>query len=137
MDPPTTVPLPTPPGPQIRLGVQLPQVSLPLRRFLAAEAGGGVVLVVATGAALIWANVPGGGYETFWATEASIQRPVCNRPFTWSVGAPRTPAAVRRRSRPPPDGASAAPTHRDIIHADPPPIRRKVGIRQTVLMGEQ
>jgi NhaA family Na+:H+ antiporter len=70
---PTSIPLPTRPGPQTRLSVALPHVSLPLRRFLATEAGGGMVLLVATAAALIWANVPNSGYEMLWGTKASVQ----------------------------------------------------------------
>ena len=45
----------------------------PIRTFLHTEAAGGVVLLVATVAALIWANSPlSGSYETFWGTELSI-----------------------------------------------------------------
>lgn len=73
MSRPTTVPQPTRPGPDTRLSVQLPHVSLPLRRFLATEAGGAVVLLVATGAALVWANLPHSGYETFWGTTAAVR----------------------------------------------------------------
>ncbi|HEY6421976.1 MAG TPA: Na+/H+ antiporter NhaA [Pseudonocardiaceae bacterium] len=83
MSRPTTVPQPTRPGPQTRLSVQLPRVSLPLRRFLVTEAGGGLVLLVATVAALIWANVPGGGYDALWSTEASIR--VGNAEITWDL----------------------------------------------------
>ena len=68
----TTVPQPARPGPAPRLSVALPHVSLPLRRFLATEAGGGVVLLAATAVALVWANVPGSGYESLWGTRASV-----------------------------------------------------------------
>ncbi|WP_433249033.1 Na+/H+ antiporter NhaA [Actinomadura nitritigenes] len=45
----------------------------PLREFLRTETGGAVVLLVATVAALIWANVSVSSYETFWGTEASLR----------------------------------------------------------------
>jgi Na+/H+ antiporter NhaA len=48
-------------------------MSAPLQRFLATEAGGGVLLLVAAVAALVWANVPAAGYEAFWHTEASVR----------------------------------------------------------------
>jgi NhaA family Na+:H+ antiporter len=38
----------------------------PLLRFLHDEAAGGVALLVATAAALAWANAAGGGYEALW-----------------------------------------------------------------------
>ncbi len=42
----------------------------PLRDFLAAEASGGVAVLVATGIALVWANSPWvGSYLTLWSTE--------------------------------------------------------------------
>jgi Na+/H+ antiporter NhaA len=41
-----------------------------VRSFLKTESGGAVVLLVATVAALVWANSPwGAGYDAFWATE--------------------------------------------------------------------
>ena len=41
----------------------------PVLRFTAVEAAGGIVLLVAAVAALIWANLPGGAsYERFWET---------------------------------------------------------------------
>lgn len=45
----------------------------PMRNFLDREAAGGLVLLIATVAALIWANSPfGASYQTFWGTEVSI-----------------------------------------------------------------
>jgi Na+/H+ antiporter NhaA len=45
-----------------------------VRSFLETEAGGAVVLLFATVAALVWANSPwGGGYDAFWATELSFR----------------------------------------------------------------
>jgi Na+/H+ antiporter NhaA len=45
-----------------------------LRSFLATEAGGAVVLLVAAVAALAWANSPwGDGYDALWATPISIE----------------------------------------------------------------
>ncbi len=47
---------------------------MPLRRFLATEVGSGLLLVVATVVALVWANSPfGDSYERLWATEAGIR----------------------------------------------------------------
>ncbi|MCW2502321.1 MAG: putative Na+/H+ antiporter protein [Actinomycetia bacterium] len=68
-----TVPQPTRPGPQTRLTVPVPLVSLRVRRFLATEAGSAAILLVATAAALVWANLPTVSYERFWATEASVR----------------------------------------------------------------
>ncbi len=46
----------------------------PVARFLHVEAAGGVVLAVATVAALVWANSPWqDSYQTFWHTELSIR----------------------------------------------------------------
>jgi Na+/H+ antiporter NhaA len=53
--------------------IPVPHVSYPLQRFLATEAGGGLLLLIATVLALIWANLPGGGYEQFWHTQASVR----------------------------------------------------------------
>ncbi|GAA4696983.1 Na+/H+ antiporter NhaA [Phytohabitans rumicis] len=73
MSRPTTASLPPRPGPAPRVTIPLPHVSQPLQRFLATEAGGALLLLVAAVAALVWANVPGAGYEPFWTTEASIR----------------------------------------------------------------
>jgi len=45
----------------------------PLRQFLRTETGSAAVLLVATVAALIWANASNSSYETWWGTEVSIQ----------------------------------------------------------------
>ena len=73
MSRPSTASLPPRPGPSPRVTIPVPHVSLPLRQFLATEAGGGVLLLVAAVAALVWANLPGAGYETFWQTEGSVR----------------------------------------------------------------
>ncbi|GAA1655328.1 Na+/H+ antiporter NhaA [Catellatospora bangladeshensis] len=70
---PNTASLPPRPGPSPRVSIPVPHVSFPLQRFLATEAGGGLLLLIATVLALIWANIPGGGYEEFWHTEASVR----------------------------------------------------------------
>jgi len=45
-----------------------------VRSFLATEAGGAVVLLAATIAALVWANSPwGASYDAFWATELTFR----------------------------------------------------------------
>ncbi len=45
-----------------------------VRSFLETEAGGAVVLLAATVAALVWANSPwGDSYDAFWATELSFR----------------------------------------------------------------
>ena len=45
-----------------------------VRSFLKTEAGGAVVLLVATIAALVWANSPWGDvYDAFWSTELSLR----------------------------------------------------------------
>lgn len=65
--------LPPRPGPSPRVSIPIPHVSQPLQRFLATEAGGAVLLLVAAVVALVWANLPALGYETFWQTEASVR----------------------------------------------------------------
>jgi Na+/H+ antiporter NhaA len=45
----------------------------PLREFLRTETGGAVVLLAATLAALVWANVHASSYEATWSTRASIR----------------------------------------------------------------
>ena len=45
------------------------RVGQPLAAFLQVEAAGGILLVLATVAALVWANVWPDGYHTFWSTE--------------------------------------------------------------------
>lgn len=45
----------------------------PLQGFLQTEASGGILLLVATGAALVWANSPfREAYESLWHTEATL-----------------------------------------------------------------
>ncbi len=49
------------------------RVLRPLRDFLHAEAAGGIVLVAATVAALIWANSPfGNSYQDLWGTTVTV-----------------------------------------------------------------
>ena len=45
----------------------------PLNRFLHVEAAGGILLVLATIVALVWANVWPASYESLWSTEVRIQ----------------------------------------------------------------
>ncbi|GAC1438148.1 MAG: Na+/H+ antiporter NhaA [Solirubrobacteraceae bacterium] len=45
----------------------------PLRRFLATEAGSASVLLLATAAALVWANVDLASYRTLWEARLSLQ----------------------------------------------------------------
>jgi Na+/H+ antiporter NhaA len=44
----------------------------PLRQFVRTETGSAAILLAATVAALLWANVAPAGYETWWHTELSI-----------------------------------------------------------------
>ncbi|HMJ03010.1 MAG TPA: Na+/H+ antiporter NhaA [Conexibacter sp.] len=44
----------------------------PLRDYLRTEAGGAAVLLAAAVAALIWANVDNGSYQSVWSTELTI-----------------------------------------------------------------
>ena len=49
-------------------------IARPLREFLDTEAAGGILLLVATVVALLWANSPfAEGYETLWRSEAGIR----------------------------------------------------------------
>lgn len=62
---------PSRPGPALR--IPGPQLSPPLRKFLADEAGGGAALLVATVVALAWANSPWWPtYHEFWHTPLTI-----------------------------------------------------------------
>jgi NhaA family Na+:H+ antiporter len=45
----------------------------PLNRFLHVEAAGGILLILATIVALVWANVWPASYETLWSTQVRIQ----------------------------------------------------------------
>ncbi len=47
-------------------------VGRPMQRFLHVEASGGIVLLVATVAALVWANAAGSSYIDFWHAEISV-----------------------------------------------------------------
>ena len=50
----------------------------PLRRvadFVRTESAGGVALVVATVAAIVWANTAGGSYREFWSTHLTLPGP--------------------------------------------------------------
>ena len=48
-------------------------VGRPFAQFFAVEAAGGIVLLVATAAALIWANLDTISYENFWTTHVVIE----------------------------------------------------------------
>ncbi|WP_035953429.1 Na+/H+ antiporter NhaA [Parafrankia sp. EUN1f] len=62
---------PTRPGPELR--VRLPQVAPSVREFLATEAGGAVLLVIAAVMALVWANSPvSDSYHDLWETTATL-----------------------------------------------------------------
>jgi hypothetical protein len=53
---------------------QPPTVTAAARQYLHTEAGGAVLLLLATVLALIWANSPwAGSYERFWETPLSLQ----------------------------------------------------------------
>lgn len=69
----TAVPRPVRPGPAARISMPLPYVSPSLRAFLATEAGGALLLLVAAAVALVWANVPAAGYESFWHTPTLLR----------------------------------------------------------------
>jgi Na+/H+ antiporter NhaA len=45
----------------------------PLRTFLRTETGGAAVLLAGAAAALVWANIDSGSYESLWSTHLSIQ----------------------------------------------------------------
>jgi NhaA family Na+:H+ antiporter len=62
--------MPTPePPPKRSIGSN---ATRPLREFLATESSGGIVLLAATIAALLWANLFGGSYDSFWSTRLDI-----------------------------------------------------------------
>jgi len=49
-------------------------IARPAKRFLDTESAGGVLLVVATVIAFVWANIPGAGvYEHLWNATASVR----------------------------------------------------------------
>lgn len=45
----------------------------PVQEFLHLEASGGVVLLLATIAALVWANLDAGSYQDLWSTEVTLR----------------------------------------------------------------
>ena len=45
----------------------------PVQEFLRLEASGGLVLLVATLAALVWANAAGASYQDLWSTEVTLR----------------------------------------------------------------
>ena len=57
--------------------------SAPLRDFLRTESGSAGVLVAAVVAALVWANVDLGSYESFWQTQLSIR--LGDRGLSWDL----------------------------------------------------
>ncbi|MGM9991320.1 MAG: Na+/H+ antiporter NhaA [Candidatus Bruticola sp.] len=56
----------------VRLAAPLEAVLSPINRFINAETSGGIVLLLATIAALIWANTMPESYTGFWSTRASV-----------------------------------------------------------------
>jgi NhaA family Na+:H+ antiporter len=44
----------------------------PLEEFLSTETLGGILLLIAAVAALVWTNIPGDSYEEFWTTHIAI-----------------------------------------------------------------
>ncbi|MGD9572198.1 MAG: Na+/H+ antiporter NhaA [Thermoleophilia bacterium] len=48
------------------------RVLRPVQQFMRLEASGGIVLLLASIAALVWANVATGSYEDFWSTDLTI-----------------------------------------------------------------
>lgn len=49
------------------------RLAMPMARFLQVEAAAGLLLVVATVAALVWANISPGGYHHFWTTSMGFR----------------------------------------------------------------
>ena len=65
---------PAPRPPWSRTQRAVPRLVLrPVQEFMHLEASGGLVLLAATIAALIWANLAGGSYTDFWSTEVSLR----------------------------------------------------------------
>lgn len=50
----------------------LPRLAQPLQEFLTTEAAGGLLLLAATAAALVWANLPSGSYAGLWGAHTGI-----------------------------------------------------------------
>lgn len=84
------------------LGVQ---VRLLADEFMRLAAAGGIVLMIATMLALLWANLPGGGggYDDFWHTNFAIALGETGRSYRWA----RSPVA-----RLPPSCPGPGRTHR-------------------------
>jgi Na+/H+ antiporter NhaA len=61
------------PGPAARTTAWARRLATPLRSYVRAEAGGALVLLTATLAALLWANVDLHSYERAWGTQLSIR----------------------------------------------------------------
>jgi Na+/H+ antiporter NhaA len=55
----------------------------PLRQFLRTETGSATILVLATAAALVWCNVAGGSFDTFWS--ARLTASVAGHGMTMSL----------------------------------------------------
>ncbi|TNC26932.1 Na+/H+ antiporter NhaA [Amycolatopsis alkalitolerans] len=66
-------PLPPRPGSRGIASAPLPYFSPRLKRFLAEESSSAAVLLGCTIAGLLWANIPGAGYEAFWTTETMVR----------------------------------------------------------------
>ena len=62
-------------APQVPVGrtVWARNLALPVRSFLGTEVGSSIVLLGATLAALVWANVDASSYQSLWATDFSIR----------------------------------------------------------------
>ncbi|MGY4916360.1 Na+/H+ antiporter NhaA [Streptomyces sp. 900116325] len=63
---------PSSPPPFQEQSTRDPETRTPLRAFLATESGSAAVLLAATVAALVWANVAPAGYASFWETHLSV-----------------------------------------------------------------
>lgn len=63
---------PSSPQPFQEQSTRDPETRTPLRAFLATESGSAAVLLAATVAALVWANVAPVGYASFWETHLSV-----------------------------------------------------------------
>ncbi|SCX97181.1 Na+/H+ antiporter NhaA [Streptomyces sp. 136MFCol5.1] len=63
---------PSSPQPFQEQSTRDPETRTPLRAFLATESGSAAVLLAATVAALVWANVAPMGYASFWETHLSV-----------------------------------------------------------------
>ncbi len=62
-----------PPSGPTRASAPIEQVLYPIRAFMRAEASGGILLIIAALAALIWANSPwSGSYTSLWETKLTI-----------------------------------------------------------------